>query len=91
MKFTLLHPSRGRPQQAYDTLVNWLEASSSMYKIEHILSLDSDDLQLEKYRELFSPKHGLLERGMITVNGNTCVVEATNKAAGFSNGEILSH
>lgn len=77
---TLLHPSRGRPKQAFDTMTKWVKLSG--VPVEYILSIDADDPTLPEYRELFN--------GMkIIIDKNTSVVEATNVAAKCSTGNIL--
>lgn len=79
---SLLHPSRGRPQKAYETAVMWLDKSGiSIENIDYTLSLDIDDPDLPKYVELFKTK--------VLINHNKSVVEATNFAAEHSKGNIL--
>lgn len=80
MKITLIHPSRGRPQKAFYTHIEWLKCASGDYEIEHLLSLDTDDTKLNDYKCLFE---SYLEYP------NTCVVEATNHAAKFATGDIM--
>jgi len=82
MKITLLHPSRGRAEKAKNTFDFWMKNRSGEITIEHIISIDNDDLQKEKYKELFKTSH-------LICNDNTCVVEATNHAAKDSTGDIL--
>lgn len=97
MRISLLHPSRGRPQQAYETAKKWIEKAGQ--KIEYILSLDESDI----YQKAYFEKYGFVgsdwpDRLGIhkTVTGfncvlqkNTSVVEATNQAAKQSTGDIL--
>ena len=78
MLISLIHPSRGRPQKAYETLLNW--SKKSTVDLEHILSLDMDDPYLDEYKSLFT--HYI-------VNDNGCMVEAANLAAQESKGDIL--
>jgi len=82
MKISLIHPSRGRAMKAYHTFMNWLNCSSLMFEIEHVLSLDIDDPEISKYRLLFT-------RSCIVENNNSCLVEATNLAASVATGDIL--
>jgi hypothetical protein len=82
MKITLLHPSRGRAEQAAKTLEHWLSNASGEHEIEHILSCDEDDWQLDRYKKLFV-------NSRIIIGPNTCVVEATNYAAKEAAGEVL--
>ena len=83
MKITLLHPSRGRAEKAFETYKDWVINMRTTIEVEHILSLDSDDHQLERYKELFNAT------STIIVNDNDCVVKATNHAAKISTGDIL--
>lgn len=74
---TLLHPSRGRPQKAQKTAEKWIKEAGA--KVEHILSIDSSD-----------PTAVLYDWADYCVLGdNTSVVEATNRAAKESTGDIL--
>lgn len=82
---TLIHPSRGRAKKAKATLENWLNKASGKHNIEHILSLDLDDKTLPDYIDEFKVVNG---SAGISSN-NTCVVEATNKAAAQAKGQIL--
>jgi hypothetical protein len=79
MKFTLIHPSRGRAEQAKRTKQFWIDRSSGKYEIEHILSLDQSDPQRHKYN---------LD-SIVLINDNDCVVQATNHAAKIATGDIL--
>jgi len=83
MKITLLHPSRGRANKAYETFNRWMMFASGKHQIEHILSLDEDDPQLQQYTNRFPPAT------RFCVNANTCVVQATNHAALHATGDIL--
>lgn len=78
MRISLIHPSRGRPQKSFDNVMAWLQLSG--VQTELIVSLDRSDPTLKEYQKLYS--------GAI-VNDNTCVVEATNKAASICTGDIL--
>jgi len=89
MKFTLLHPSRGRVEQAYSTLDKWMLMSSGNHKIEHILSIDRDDPEKNKYLRKFEHKHPGLDKSTRMEGDNKSVVEATNRAAKWAKGEIL--
>lgn len=78
MKISLLHPSRGRARKSYDNAMMWVNLSG--VPTELIVSLDKSDPSLKEYQRLYA---GAL------VNDNTCVVEATNKAAAAAKGDIL--
>src|SRR5690606_13234289 len=78
---SLIHPSRGRPQQAFDTMTKWIDRAGA--RVEYILSLDEDDPTLSEYQRLFNGQKS------IVIDKNTSVVEATNVAAKCSTGNIL--
>jgi len=94
---SLLHPSRGRPQQAFNTAQKWIERAG--VEVEYILSLDESDMYQKAYFEKYGfggsdwPDRKGIHK---TTTGFTCVlednksvVEATNKAAKVSKGDIL--
>lgn len=77
-KISLLHPSRGRPEKAYETAKEWISKAGEV-EVEHIFSLDLDDPAANNYQAI---EH-------IVRAANTSVVEATNNAAKLADGEIL--
>jgi len=83
MKITLLHPSRGRAQKAYETFDTWMQRCTGKFEIEHILSLDEDDPQVQNYANRFPLN------SKCCIGPNTCVVDATNAAAKHATGDIL--
>lgn len=84
MKITLLHPTRGRANQAFQTFQNWKSKCSNWANVQHILSIDNDD------REKFYYQKSFAETGsMICIHDNTNVVQATNNAAPHAQGDIL--
>jgi hypothetical protein len=90
MKISLIHPSRGRAEKAYQTIDNWLNKSTGEIEIEYILSLDKSDPRVSDYMEEYNHYFDLLvNRSEIIVNDNDCVVQATNQAAKIATGDIL--
>jgi len=81
MKISLIHPSRGRAGKAFETYLTWINLISFDNKIEHILSIDLSDSDLENYK--------LLPFSKVIINDNKNVVEATNIAAKEATGDIL--
>lgn len=79
-KISLIHPSRSRPEKAFDTYSEWLKRCSSEHEIQHVLSLDLDDPKLHDYKKLF---------GSYIEYPNQNVVQAANAAAKYAQGEIL--
>lgn len=85
MRISLLHPSRSRPQKAYETARKWIDKAG--VEVGYILSIDNDDPLFNKYffGDSFFDR---LSRFTVQSNNNS-VVEATNKAAASSHGDIL--
>lgn len=83
MKFSLVHPSRGRAQQAFDCFIEWTEKCSGTHQYEYILSLDKSDPALDEYLGLFDRQVN------ITINDNKNCVQATNQAAKSASGDVL--
>lgn len=79
MTITLLHPSRARAQKSFATTRKWLMLAGA--PCELIVSLDSDDPQLPEYIKLY--------QNQVLVSDNRSVVDATNRAANVSRGDIL--
>jgi glycosyltransferase involved in cell wall biosynthesis len=82
MKITLLHPSRWRATQARQTLDFWISRAECPEMIQHILSLDDDDDQIDQYKNLFPDSE-------IHIDSNQNVVQATNAARHLATGEII--
>ena len=80
MLFSLIHPSYGRPQMAYQAYIEW--ASKAKGEFEYILSLDSRDSTIDRYRQLFKGQN-------IIVSDSANCVQATNVAAKAARGKVL--
>lgn len=80
---SIIHPSRGRPQKAFDTAKKWIENAGC--EVEYILSIDNDDKFKLDYLELTE----IFNNHRIICYSNTSVVEATNRAAKEAKGDIL--
>lgn len=48
-KISIIHPSRSRPEQAAQTAKKWLSSAKDSEQVEYILSLDTDDINLQRY------------------------------------------
>jgi hypothetical protein len=83
MSISLIHPSRGRPLQAYQTSLKWMSRASKENLIDHYLSLDQSDPNLAAYRQNFN------ETTCVVTNDTDSVVQATNAAAKMSTGDLL--
>lgn len=82
MNITVIHPSRNRPQQAFETFTKWHDNSDNDFN--YILSLDEDDNDLANYLGLFNPCLIGLSLGY-----NKSAIEAINGAAQFASGDIF--
>ena len=80
MKFSLIHPSRGRAKQAKETAEYWLSRSGNV-EVEHIVSIDYSDSEKLVYMEMFN--------GSVIANDNASVVDATNRAAKIARGDVF--
>ena len=83
MRFSLIHPSRGRLERAAGAIVEWAERRSGTHPVEHILSVDTDD-DVEGYRRV-AAAHDV----QLVVNANRSIVDAANAAARVSTGDVL--
>lgn len=82
MVISIIHPSRSRPAQAFEAFKRWTSLIGEPY--EYILSLDIDDDTKFDYFNLFQSTGAL-----ITVNTNRSAVDAINRGAEWSKGDIL--
>jgi glycosyltransferase involved in cell wall biosynthesis len=83
MKISLIHPSRGRANRAFDTYLNWTSKLGNA-EIEYILSIDTTDKEEYLYKLNFTDANV-----NIIVNDNSNAVQAINAGASRSTGDIL--
>jgi len=83
MRFSLIHPSLGRPEQAIGCLYNW-RAFAPDAEIQHLLSLSSSDTTIGSYMSLFDN-----EDSAIVISPSTNMVSASNIAAERADGDVL--
>jgi hypothetical protein len=84
MKFSLVHPSRGRIQRAEDAIVEWRGRASGAHAVEYLLSVDDDDPSLDSYRELAARQ----AVGLV-VGSNRRMVDAMNRGAACATGDVI--
>lgn len=77
---SLILPSRSRAKRAYETARKWLDNAGC--DCEFILSIDIDDPERGEY-------YKLLPHAMIVCDSNRSAIDAINKAASKSGGNIL--
>lgn len=84
MKISIIHPSRGRPEQCYETVKKWVKnAGFSFGELEYLVSVDFND-DIEKYSKIEMEYWAKL-----LVNENKSAIEAINHAAKQATGDIL--
>jgi hypothetical protein len=86
---TLIHPSRGRAEQARKTIERWMSMASGARKIQYILSIDITDPKKGDYAGVGFLWNSSLDSMLFLLRDNNSVVEATNHAAKHASGEIL--
>ena len=85
MKITCIHPSRQRPYQAFDACMEWLTKAGDK-PIQYILSLDTDDPQMEEYIRVFNQLSGWVR---VLINPNRSIVDAVNNGAKKATGDLF--
>ena len=88
MEISLIHPSRSRPDKSFKTVTDWCIRSG--VETEVIISIDKSDPFRDQYYQRYETFNIInLGTGLIIINDNTSVVEATNQAAKKATGKIL--
>jgi glycosyltransferase involved in cell wall biosynthesis len=87
MKISLLCPSRSRPGKAIGNLCDWFDRMTGDFDVEIILSLDSNDPQLDVYHNLNEAQDRVAD--IILVSENKSAVDAINAAAEKATGDIF--
>lgn len=86
MKFSLVHPSRGRPTLARACLREWLSKRSGLYEVEHVLSLDVDDASDYQHVQEWTEQRVNFQE---VIAQNIGGVSALNRAARLATGDVL--
>lgn len=85
MKISIIHPSRGRPEMAFNTFIHWTKRmKTTTQEYEYILSLDTDDRCLGEYNYRFRNYDVFT-----TIHENKNVVDAMNAGAFHAFGNLL--
>lgn len=77
---SIIHPTRHRSKQAFETHSKWMSLAESFYNIEYILSVDTDDPF--DYEKIFWQAHVLR-------SDNKTAIEAINRGAEIAEGDLL--
>lgn len=78
---SLIHPSRGRPEMAYNAYLEWLNNADDDF--EYIISLDHSDITQSQYFIKDFPAN------CIRIGNNRSIVDAVNGATLISTGDII--
>lgn len=84
MRFTILHPSRSRPEKSFRCISDWIN-KAGLPVHEVIVSLDRDDPRLGDYYRLYKQDDKIL----ILEQPNRSAVDAVNKAATVATGDVF--
>jgi hypothetical protein len=85
MKFSLIHPSRSRPEKSISTMMNWI-ARSAFRNLDIILIVDYDDHTLKVYYKQYEKLNFPF---LWLDNQNDNAIQAINKGAKEASGDIL--
>lgn len=93
MKITVIHPSRGRADQAFKTFLKW-RMSADIASWEYILSIDEDDADNYKIFDREFNWHDSLPNGWERCNKrlispNKSAIDAINNAAKIATGDLF--
>lgn len=83
MRFSLIHPSLGRPEQALACFNTW-RAFAYDLDIQHMLSLSANDPTIDTYTSLFDT-----DDSAVILSPATNMVAASNIAAQRADGDVL--
>jgi hypothetical protein len=87
MRISIIHPSRGRPEQAIKTFRKWYYLAEDRYHgLEYILSVDYDDPCQQEYYNLLSQNK---EAVTLLILQNESAIDAINNAAKRCTGDII--
>lgn len=91
MKISIIHPTRSRPDQAYNTFRNWTEKASDWNNFQYILSLDVNDSFLSQYIGCTDTKWRKSNAidFLPIINKNNSAIDAINAGAKIAKGDIL--
>ncbi len=78
--FSLLHPTRGRPEECIKMMEKWLDMAGKPEAVEHIFAVDSDDLETMEATKGFK---------RLVISDRMGCNAAYNDLAAMSQGKIL--
>lgn len=84
---SLIHPSRGRPDQSSKTIHKWLNSAADIHNLELLVSCDKNDPHLADYKDIYSKT--IFKVNPVVTNQNRSAIDAINFAAQLSEGDLL--
>lgn len=81
---SVIHPSKGRPEQAIDTANNWIAKADN--EVEYVISIDKSDPLSNKYLHVIQWES---QNIMYHEWDNKSAIEAINNAAKHTDGDII--
>jgi glycosyltransferase involved in cell wall biosynthesis len=85
LRYSLLHPSRSRPQKSFNATQDWLNSAVGK-DFELVVSIDENDPHKDDYFRLYKSSQ---YNTRIIVNHNQNAVQAINNAAKAAQGEVF--
>ena len=84
IRISLLHPSFGRPQKAFEAYQEWKGLAENRKEIEYLIGLDDNDPTIEGYKSLFSNKIEEFEKEVFLISPSRNIIQAVNYLAALS-------
>lgn len=84
IRISLLHPSFGRPQKAFEAYQEWKGLAENRKEVEYLLGLDDTDTTIEEYMRLFSNKGEEFKREVFSIGPSRTIIQAVNHLASLS-------
>jgi len=92
-KISIIHPSRGRCEMAFNTIGKWLTSASGKNQIEYILSIDITDSNCHEYGSNLDYLNDIVNDSVIHIKSligdNKTAIEAINNAAKVATGDLF--
>lgn len=92
MKISIIHPTRGRKQMAFETATKWVDRCDNKTNVEYLFSVDTTDLDYwggDDFKQLFWSRGYLLGCWKALRNDNKSAIEAINNAAKVATGDLI--
>ena len=82
IRLSILHPSYGRPEMAFNACKEWLQNCHNPLEVEYIIGLDENDSLNAEYGIRFFTSKSIQEKWgkfEIDTGNSTCAVQALNR------------